>query len=165
VRSAPVGSRMIDTGFYGVGLPHVGIEALITMTNKLLMHYRCSTAMGRFMQISHSLLLVKLGVSFQLLQVNYENHNHLVTHTWMKMLWKKLSMFEMTVIIPENSRGFPREGDKFIMQVLLRAGYGKEDLWRLNRVRVSLQVLFMSNVLTASGNKISSEVLSPLPTR
>ncbi len=86
------------------------------------------------MQISHSLLLVKLGMSFQPLQVNYENHNHLITHTWMKMLWEKLSMFEMMVIIPENSRGFPREGDKFIMQVLLHAGYGKEDLWWLNRI-------------------------------
>jgi hypothetical protein len=163
VRSAPVGSRIIDTVFYGVGLPHVGIEALITMTNKLLMHYGCSTATGRFMQISHSLLLVELGMSFQPLQVNYKNHNHLVTHTWIKMLWEKLSMFEMTVIIPENSWGFPREGDKFIKQVLLCAGYGKEDLWRLNRVRVSLQVLFMSSVLTASGNKISSEVLFPRP--
>ncbi len=111
MRSAPVGSRTIDTGFYGVGLTHVGIEALIAMTNKLLMHYRCSTATGRFMQISHSLLLV----------------------------------------------------NKFIMQVLLRAGYGKEDLWWLNRVRVSLQVLFMSDVLTASENKISLEVLSPCP--
>jgi hypothetical protein len=30
-------------------------------------------------------------------------------------------------------------------------------------VRVSLQVLFMSNILTASGNMISSEVLSPKP--
>jgi hypothetical protein len=163
VRSTPVGSRMIDTGFYGVGLLHVGIEALIAMTNKLLMHYGCSTATGRFMQISHSLLLVELGMSFQPLQVSYKNHNHLVTHTWMKMLWEKLSMFEMTVIITENSWGFPREREKFIMQVLLRAGYGKEDLRRLNRVRVSLQVLFMSNVLTASGNKISLEVLSPRP--
>ncbi len=72
-------------------------------------------------------------------------------------------MFEMMVIIPENSRGFPREGDRFIMQVLLRAGYGKEDLWRLNWVRVSSRVLFMSNVLTVSGNKISSEVQSPRP--
>ncbi len=89
MRSAPVGSRTIDTGFYGVGLPHVGIEALITMANKLLMHYGCSTATRRFMQISHSLLLVKLGMSFQPLQVNYENHNHLITHTWMKMLLGK----------------------------------------------------------------------------
>ncbi len=58
VRTTPVGSRTIDTGFYGVGLPHVGIEALTAMTNKLLMHYGCSTATGRFVQISYSLLLV-----------------------------------------------------------------------------------------------------------
>jgi hypothetical protein len=35
------------------------------MTNKLLTHFGCSTAMGRFMQISYSLLLVELGMSFQ----------------------------------------------------------------------------------------------------
>jgi hypothetical protein len=50
-----------------------------------------------------------------------------------------------------------------IMQVLLHAGYGTEELWRLNRVRVSMQLLFMSDVLTASGNKISLEVLSCRP--
>jgi hypothetical protein len=134
VRTTPVGSRTIDTGFYRVGLPHVGIEALIAMTNKLLMHYRCSTATGRFMQISYSLLLVKLGMLFQPLQVNYKKYNYLVTHTWMKILLEKLSLFEMTVIIPERSRKFPREGDQFIMQVLLREGYGTEELRWLNRV-------------------------------
>jgi hypothetical protein len=76
----------IDTGFYGVGLPHIGVEALIAMTNKLLMHYRCSSATGRFIQISYSLLLVELGMSFQPLQVNYEKKSYLITHTWMKML-------------------------------------------------------------------------------
>ncbi len=119
--------------------------------------------MGRFMQISYSLLLVELGMSFQPLQVNYKKYSYLVTHMWMKMLWEKLSMFEMTVIIPERSWKFPREGDQFIMQVLLCAGYGTEELRRLNRVRVSMQLLFMSDVLTASGNKISSEVLSCRP--
>jgi hypothetical protein len=49
------------------------------------------------------------------------------------------------------------------MQVILRAGYRTEDLWQINRVRVLLQVLFMSDILTASGNMISSEVMSPRP--
>jgi hypothetical protein len=163
IRTTPVGSRTINTGFYGVGLPHVGVEALIAMTNELLMHYGCSTATGRFMQISYSLLLVELGMSFQPLQVNYEKYSYLVTHTWMKMLWEKLSMFEMTVIIPERSQKFLREGDQFIMQLLLCAGYGTEELRRLNRVRVSMRLLFRSEVLTASGNKISLEVLSCRP--
>jgi hypothetical protein len=50
-------SRTINAGFHGVGLTHIGIEALIAMTNKLLMHYGCKTAMRQFMHISHPLLL------------------------------------------------------------------------------------------------------------
>jgi hypothetical protein len=36
VWTTPVGSRTVDAGFFGVGLPHLGIEALIAMSNKLL---------------------------------------------------------------------------------------------------------------------------------
>jgi hypothetical protein len=86
VQTTPVMSRTIDAGFYGVGLPHVGIAALIAMTNKLLMHYGCKTATGGFMHISHSLLFVKLGMSFQPLQEDYKKLGYLLTHSWMKML-------------------------------------------------------------------------------
>ena len=47
VRTTMAESRTIDAGFYGVGLPHLGGEALIAMTNKLLMHYGCNTATGK----------------------------------------------------------------------------------------------------------------------
>jgi hypothetical protein len=49
ISTALVGSRTVDTGFFGVGLPHLGIEALIAMSNKLLMHYGFQTATGRLM--------------------------------------------------------------------------------------------------------------------
>jgi hypothetical protein len=61
-------SRTINTGFYGMGLPHLGVEALIAMSKKLLMQYGCDTATGQFMQASYSLFLVELGISFQPLQ-------------------------------------------------------------------------------------------------
>ena len=129
-------SRTINAGFYGVGLPHIGVEVLIGMTNKLLMHYGCSTATGRFIQITHSFLLVELGLSFQPLQENYKKHGHLVTHSWMKMFWEKLSMFDITVIIPNSLLTYPREDDQFIMQVLLWVGYNADALRQLNRVRM-----------------------------
>ncbi len=141
----------------------MGIEATIAMANKLLMHFGCNTAMGRFMQISYNLLLVELGLSFQPMQAKYTNYNHLVTHSWMKMLWEKVSKFEITVIVPNDARAFPREGDEFIMQVIHNAGYSGDEFRRLNRVRISLQALFMSDILTASGNKISKEALLPRP--
>ncbi len=51
------------------------------------------------------------------------------------------------------------DGDQFIMQVLLKQGYPMDILLRLNRVRVSLQLLFMSDILKASGHRVNPEVL------
>ena len=99
VRTTPVGSRTVDAGFFGVGLPHPGIEALIAMSNKLLMHYGCHTTTGCLMQSSYSLLFVELGMSFQPLQVPYKQFRQHVTHSWMKMLWEKLSKFNVKVVM------------------------------------------------------------------
>jgi hypothetical protein len=52
IRTAPPESRMVDAGFFCPGLPHPGVEALIAMTNKLLMHYGCRSAPGDFMKTS-----------------------------------------------------------------------------------------------------------------
>jgi hypothetical protein len=109
VRTTPVESRTIDAYFFGVGHPHLEVEVLKAMANKLLMHCGCRTAMGRFMQTSHSLLFVELGLSFQPLQESYKRYGYLVTHTWMKMLWKKLSMFNMQEVIAGQPEEYPRE--------------------------------------------------------
>ncbi len=46
VRTTTVECCTIDSGFYGMGLLHLGVEALIAMSNKLLMHYGCNAATG-----------------------------------------------------------------------------------------------------------------------
>jgi hypothetical protein len=158
-----VRSQSIDAGFFGVSLPHLGVEALIAMANKLLMHYGCHTATGRFMQTLYCLFYLELGLSFQPLQESYQKYGHLVTHLWMKMLWEKPSMFIVHTVVTDIPLQYSREGDQFIMQVLAKAGYMGEVLWRLKRVRVSLQLLFLSDVLTTSGNKVSIDILSQRP--
>ncbi len=74
VHTTTVESRTINSGFYGIGLPHLGVEALIAMLNKLLMHYQCDTATGQFMQASYSLFFVELRISFQPLQESYSKY-------------------------------------------------------------------------------------------
>ena len=115
------------------------------------------------MQSSYSLLFVKLGMSFHPLQVPYKQFQQHLTHSWMKMLWEKLSRFNLKAVIGNINWVRPREGDEFIMQVLLHNGHTNDALRRLNRMRVCQQLLFMSDVLTASGNKINPEVLSRRP--
>ncbi len=115
VCTTPVESRTIDAGFFGIGLPHLGVEALIAMTNKLLMQYGCKTATGQLMKASYSLFFAELGLSFTQLQKSYSPDGFLVTHSWMKMLWEKLSMFNIKVVITDIAHKYPRQGDQFIM--------------------------------------------------
>ncbi len=119
-----------------LGFPtyHLGVEALIAMANKLLMHYGCHTVTGRFMQTSYSLFYLELGLLFQLLQESYQKYGHLVSHSWMKMLWEKLSMFNVHTVVADLPLRFSREGNQYIMQVLVEAGYTEEALQHLNRV-------------------------------
>jgi hypothetical protein len=124
-----VESRTIDAGFFGIGLPHLGVKALIAMTIKLLMHYGCKTATGQLMKTSYSLFFADFGLSFTPLQESsYSHYGFLVTHSWIKMLWEKLSMFNIKVVIVDIAHKYPRQGNQFIMQALLRAGYTGEML-------------------------------------
>ena len=41
ILTSPAGVRQKSRGFYGVGLPHVGVECFVEQTNKVLMHYGC----------------------------------------------------------------------------------------------------------------------------
>jgi hypothetical protein len=106
----------------------MGVEALIAMLNKLLMHYGCDTATGQFMQASYSLFLVELGISLQPLQESYSKNEFLSTHSWMKMLWEKISMFNVKIVVADLAMEYPWERDWFVMQLLFEMGYPWEIL-------------------------------------
>jgi hypothetical protein len=49
------------------------------------------------------------------------------------------------------------------MLVFMERGYSREMVRRLNRVRIHMQVLFLLDVLTVSGNRIDGAALSLWP--
>ncbi len=63
------------------------------------------------MKASYSLFFVELGISFQLLQESYSKYGFLSTHSWMKMLWEKVSMFGVKIVVADLTMEYPWEGD------------------------------------------------------
>ncbi len=66
----------------------------------------------------------------------------------------------MRAVVANLNSTFPCNSNQFIMQVLIQSGYSNKVLHHLNRVRMSQQLLFMLDVLTALGNTINLEVLT-----
>ncbi len=54
-RTAPCLLLQMDSGFYGIGLPHPGMECFVAQMEKLLIHYGSKSGIGIYMQMSMSM--------------------------------------------------------------------------------------------------------------
>jgi hypothetical protein len=97
--SAPKHLRALNKGFYGIRCPHPGIECMIAQVAKLLTHYGCFLGVGIQLQVSMELLIIELGLSAQPLQEPYEKYGKRVTHSWIKLVWEKVSKYKIKVEI------------------------------------------------------------------
>ena len=86
-KTAKTDIRMTDSGFYGAGLQHQGVETAVAQCNKLLMHYGRNTSAGSEFQISIKLFLLEIGASFQPLQFQFDRYADRTTHCWFKTIW------------------------------------------------------------------------------
>lgn len=151
--------RQLGKGFYGVGCPDVGIECLVGQIGKLLMHYGCPSGNGKKMKVSYNQLVIELGISDQPLQESYEKYKSWVTWSWMVSLWEKCDRYGVRVEMNDVPLKLPRERDKWLMVELVRLGFSKADLERLNRVRCWQQVLFLSDIIAANGRGLDERYL------
>ena len=75
--------RQMDRGFYGVGLPHPGVECFMAQLNKLLTHYGSSSSLGIHMQVSMEMLVIEGGISLQILLESFSKYSKWVTPSWL----------------------------------------------------------------------------------
>ena len=93
---------------------------------------------------SIEMLIIELGVSFQPFQESFKKYKEWVRRTWVVSIWETCDMFYIKVCLNNKFFKMPRKGDKWLMQLFVAAGFSKDSLLRLNRVRVHQQVLFLS---------------------
>jgi hypothetical protein len=163
IRTAPRAARMLGKGFYGIGCPHPGVECFVGQVSKLLMHYGCPSNIGEKMKISFHQLVIELGMTDQPFQLSYKLFKNHVTWSWLVSVWEKCELYGVKIVMNDIPLELPRERDKWLMAEFLRLGFSKKDLERLNRVRLYMQVLFLSEVLGASGRVLDERYLRKRP--
>ena len=159
IRTSPRLFCQLGKGFYGAGCPHPGIECLVAQVSKLLMHYGCPSSNGKKMRISLRYLVIELGLSDQPFLLSQATYKDWVTWSWLVSLWEKCEIYGIRVVLNDSGISLPRDRDRWIMQEFQRIGYRTPELVRLNRVRCHQQVLFVSDVVGASGSRLDERYL------
>jgi hypothetical protein len=144
----------MDCGFYGCGFFHLGIECFIGQLTKLLTNYVCNSGLGRHLQTSMELLVIEAGISTQILSKDFSRYSGCVSHCWLKLVWEKISLFNLTIKIRELPAHFPRANNDWLMLVFEDMGYSKEELVRLNRVHCHQQAIFYLDIFDSIGRSI-----------
>ena len=126
----------------------------------LFMHLRRWDDTGKLITISMQKTQLECGTSKLFFQLDYDKWMKFVTPTWSTHLWEYCNLRAITLEIKKKIiYEKPREGDKFIMDVLASSTLISDDeLVKLNCVRQHLQLLTLADMVDLRGRKILQSI-------
>ena len=159
----PLPYRYGSIEHYGLGLPQLQNESLISKLNFYLMHNGINTISGHHLQISAEYVQLEIGLSKQFFSLSYKKYGYLASNCWLTSLWSDISMFP-SLKLKYKMPGFPippRINDGFLMDfIFLLQRYSNEQMISINRQRLYLHVIFLSDITTGNGSYIRNDVFS-----
>jgi hypothetical protein len=161
LRNVTKGLQKIHTTFGGFGLFDLPTEQLISRVNIFFQHYHVLTNLSKKLDASLGYLQLQIGTPNNPFLQDYAKWGHLAPLSWVKMLWKSLHHFEITLYMKFPTIVAPRENDRMIMDIILAHPLDLLEVTRLNRCRVFLQAIFLSDITTADGKYLENFVFDP----
>ncbi len=155
------GLRKIHTTFGGFGLFDLPTEQLISRVNMFFQHYHVSMNLSKKLDALLGYLQLQIRTPNNPFLLDYARWGNLAPLSWVKMLWKSLQHFEITLYMQFPTIPPPREGDQVIMNIIFSHPFDSTIIARLNRCRVYLHALFLSDITTASGKYLEHFVFNP----
>lgn len=154
----PLAFRYGSLEHYGLGLPQIQIESLIAKLFFYVMHNGINTLPGKHLQVSAEYVQMEIGVSQQFFLLPFSKYGFMASRCWLTSLWSEVSQ-TTGLMVKYRMPGIPtppRINDEFLMEkILLLQRYTKEQLISINRQRLYLHIMFLSEITTGSGTHIS----------
>jgi len=128
----------------------------------LIQHYGAGTTLARKITASLEALQLEIGCVGSPFAENYDELHLLTTACWTKSLWERLHYYKFRIHRDYPPLPLPRKCDALVVHLFWDAGYRGQQLQGLNRCRLALKLLFLSDIATACGRFINiSLVLRP----
>ncbi len=152
--------RTIHCTFGGIGLFSFAIEHTISMINMFIQHCGVGTMLAKkFMALLEALQL-ELGCAGNPLHKNFDERNSLATERWMKSFWEHLHYYRFKICLIYPLLAMPCQHNRLLVDMLLEAGYKGLQLQDLNRCRLALRLLFLSDLTIACGRFLDATLLA-----
>ena len=144
----------------GLNIHHFYITQGLMHIEKFVQYIATDSITGRLLRVSVEAAQLEVGIGRDLFSLDFDQCGHLMTETWIKNLWQFSHEFHIKVINRTINLPLPqREGDVFLMEAFIEQGYTNTQLQILNRCRLYLGVMLLSEVMTGSGDSFTEHYL------
>jgi hypothetical protein len=146
---------------YGsMNIPHIFTSQGLGQLKFLLGHLRAQDKTCKLILISHGYLQLIVGVSSNFLNVSYNVHHHWACSSWLTSVWHFMRKLNLTIVIkniwlPPQPVG----NDINLMEYFVARQFSSLELSRLNRCRLYLQLVSLSDMVSVDGRCIISSIL------
>ncbi len=161
LRNVTKGLRKIHTTFGGFGLFDLPTEQLISRVNMFFQHYHVSMNLSKKLDALLGYLQLQIGTPNNSFLLDYARWGNLAPLSWVKMLWKSLQHFKITFYMQFPTIPPPRKRDQVIMDIIFFHPLNSTEIAWLNRCRVYLHALFLSDITTADEKYLEHFVFDP----
>ena len=156
--------RTIPREFGGIGLYSLEVEQTIGWINMILQHYNVNNTLGQKCRMSLECLQLEIGCAGNPLEEKFAQVGHLATNGWWKAVWERSEDFKFNLVLDYPTQPFPRERDQTLISVFLSAHVSKAELRILNRCRIALRSIFLSDITRVCGRRLEPWAYNPTPT-
>ena len=142
----------------GYNLPHIYDLQGIQKLKFLKFHLTIFDKTGRLMLTQIQYLQLEIGIGAPFFNSDYSTFGAFATSTWIKNIWEYLQKRDLQLDL-SCSFTFPlqRQNNIFMLDVL-HQHFPIEDLLILNKVRLHLKVLFLSDICDIHGKSILPQI-------
>ena len=145
--SAKEGGLQLNHLYHTQGLMHL---------NKFVRFLDSQTITGKLIRVSLEIAIVELGIGRNLFSLDYTRFHCLLSDSWIKSLLRFAHEYGISIVDRITSFPLPkRVGDVFLMEAFEHQGYPKKQLQILNRCRIYLQVVMLSDIMTGNGDSFT----------
>ena len=121
-------------------------------------HMQLQDSTGVVMLLSLQYTQMMIGVERLFFNLPYNDYAFLTTHTWLTNLWEFVDKNSLSLEIKQQFLiPFQRHNDCYIMDIL-HPHFSSDELIRINKIRISLKLLFLSDVADNIGRHILPDI-------
>jgi hypothetical protein len=144
--------------FGGLGLEHLAAYQVHRRLKYLMCHLRCNSTTRKLMRSMLDYTQLEFGCTGNVLEQEYGRYSRvLMTENWITGIWEHLHSCNSTLKIAAKWKPLPNcQNDVTVMETLTDAEeFSAKDLKDINRCRMYLRVLYISDISTHNGKGIT----------